>query len=111
MNKIKHNSVYTTAYLHLSRYAKNLQVGQRVKQGQVIGYVGSTGYSTGPHLDYRIWKNGTPVNPLKMVSPPAEPIGKENRDEFEKCMIRSERAAHRQYFYKVIKEMNELIEP
>ncbi len=72
--KIKHNSVYSTAYLHLSGYAKGLKVGDNVKQGQVIGYVGSTGASTGPHLDFRVWKNGTPINPLKMESPSVEPI-------------------------------------
>lgn len=76
--KIRHNSVYTTAYLHLSRYAAGLKVGSRVRQGEVIGYVGSTGVSTGPHLDFRVWKNGTPVNPLKMESPSAEPIRHEN---------------------------------
>ena len=72
--RIRHNSIYSTAYLHLSGYAKGLKVGQRVRQGEVIGYVGSTGRSTGPHLDFRVWKNGTPINPLKMESPPAEPI-------------------------------------
>ena len=82
--RIKHNSVYSTAYLHLSKYAKGLKVGQRVRQGEVIGYVGSTGRSTGPHLDFRVWKNGTPINPLKMDSPPAEPIKEENRKAFEK---------------------------
>lgn len=84
--KIKHNSVYTTAYLHLSRFAKGMYVGKRVRQGDVIGYVGSTGRSTGPHLDYRIWKNGTPINPLKMESPSAEPLKKENMDEFRTVM-------------------------
>ena len=84
--KIKHNSVYTTAYLHLSRFAKGMYVGKRVRQGDVIGYVGSTGRSTGPHLDYRIWKNGTPINPLKMESPSAEPLKKENMDEFRAVM-------------------------
>ena len=64
--RIRHNSVYSTAYLHLSGYAKGLKVGQRVRQGEVIGYVGSTGRSTGPHLDFRVWKNGSPINPLKM---------------------------------------------
>ena len=54
--RIKHNSVYSTAYLHLSKYAKGLKVGQRVRQGEVIGYVGSTGRSTGPHLDFRVWR-------------------------------------------------------
>lgn len=76
--KIRHNSVYTTAYLHLSRYAKNLKVGDRVRQGDVIGYVGMTGTATGPHLDFRVWKNGSPINPLTMESPSAEPIKEEN---------------------------------
>ncbi len=81
--RITHNSVYKTAYLHLSKYAKGLKVGQRVRQGELIGYVGSTGGSTGPHLDFRVWKNGTPINPLKMDSPPAEPLKKENMAAFE----------------------------
>ncbi|MCQ2360813.1 MAG: peptidoglycan DD-metalloendopeptidase family protein [Paludibacteraceae bacterium] len=72
--KIKHNSVYSTAYLHLSGYAKGLKVGDHVKQGQVIGYVGSTGASTGPHLDFRVWKNDKPINPLTMESPSVEPL-------------------------------------
>ncbi len=81
--KIRHNSVYTSAYLHLSRYAKGLKVGDRVKQGEVIGYVGSTGVSTGPHLDFRVWKNGTPIDPLKMESPSIEPVSKENMEAFK----------------------------
>lgn len=81
--RIKHNSVYSSAYLHLSKYAKNLKVGQRVAQGEVIGYVGSTGRSTGPHLDFRIWKNGTPINPLKLESPPALPLEPENQEAFK----------------------------
>ena len=80
--KIKHNSVYTTSYMHLSRYAKGLSVGQRVKQGEEIGYVGSTGLSTGPHLDFRVYKNGEPINPLDMEAPPSEPIKPELRDSF-----------------------------
>ncbi len=72
--KIRHNSVYTTAYLHLSKYGKEVEVGKRVQQGQVIGYVGSTGASTGPHLDFRVWKNGQPVNPLTLESPSVDPI-------------------------------------
>lgn len=80
--RIRHNSVYSTAYLHLSRYAKGLKAGQRVRQGDVIGYVGSTGRSTGPHLDFRVWKNGSPINPLKMDSPPAEPVKEENMEAF-----------------------------
>ena len=76
MVKIRHNSVYTTAYLHLSRMA--VKAGQQVHQGQVIGYVGMTGTATGPHLDFRVWKNGSPINPLKLESPPSEPIREEN---------------------------------
>ena len=85
MVKIKHNSVYTSAYLHLSKFAKGLRVGDRVRQGEVIGYVGSTGRSTGPHLDFRIWKNGTPINPLRMDSPPSEPIKEENMAAFKEA--------------------------
>lgn len=80
--KIKHNSVYTTSYMHLSRYAKGLSVGQRVRQGEEIGYVGSTGLSTGPHLDFRVYKNGQPINPLDMEAPPSEPLKPELRDSF-----------------------------
>ncbi|MBN1198609.1 MAG: peptidoglycan DD-metalloendopeptidase family protein [Bacteroidales bacterium] len=72
--KIRHNSVYSTGYGHLSGYAKGIQAGKFVKQGDVIGYVGSSGLSTGPHLDFRVYKNNTPVDPLKMESPPAEPV-------------------------------------
>ena len=74
MVKIRHNSVYTTSYMHLSRYAAGLKAGDRVHQGQVIGYVGMTGTATGPHLDFRVYKNGTPINPLKMESPSGDPI-------------------------------------
>ena len=90
--RIRHNSVYSTAYLHLSRYASGLKVGQRVRQGEVIGYVGSTGRSTGPHLDFRVWKNGSPINPLKMESPPVEPLKKEFSEDFEAvCLAYSRR--------------------
>lgn len=76
--KIKHNSVYTTTYMHLSGYGKGISTGARVKQGQVIGYVGSTGVATGPHLDFRVAKNGTLVDPLKVKAPPVEPVKEEN---------------------------------
>ena len=81
--KIKHAGNLMTGYLHLSGYAKGIVKGSRVSQGQLIGYVGSTGASTGPHLDYRVWKNGTPIDPLKIPSEPAEPIARENRALFE----------------------------
>ena len=80
--KVKHNSVYTTSYMHLSKYAKGIQVGSHVQQGQVIGYVGSTGLSTGPHLDFRVYKNGQPINPLQMEAPPSLPVKPELRDSF-----------------------------
>ena len=81
--KVKHNSVYTTSYMHLSRYAKGIQVGSHVEQGQVIGYVGSTGLSTGPHLDFRVYKNGQAINPLQMEAPPSLPVKPELRDSFQ----------------------------
>ena len=74
MIKVRHNSNYTTAYLHLSRYAKGITAGAKVEQGQIIGYVGSTGLSTGPHLDFRFYKNGVPVDPLKVDPPSSDPI-------------------------------------
>lgn len=81
--KIKHAGGLMTGYLHLSGFAKGIKQGSHVSQGQLIGYVGSTGTSTGPHLDYRIWKNGKPINPLNVPQEPTEPISKENREAFE----------------------------
>jgi murein DD-endopeptidase MepM/ murein hydrolase activator NlpD len=81
--KIRHNSVYTTMYLHLSRYAKGIKKFTIVKQGQIIGYVGSSGLSTGPHLDYRFFVNGSPVDPLKVEVPPSHPVKEELRAEYE----------------------------
>ncbi len=76
--KIRHNSEYSTAYGHMSRIAKGIVPGKRVKQGQVIGYVGSTGLSTGPHLHYEVVKNGRRVNPLKIKAAAGENLtGKE----------------------------------
>lgn len=80
--KIRHNSIYTTTYMHLSRFAPGLTVGKSIQQGEVIGNVGSTGLSTGPHLDFRVYKNGTPINPLEMEAPPSKPIEPALRDSF-----------------------------
>ncbi|MCK9628069.1 MAG: peptidoglycan DD-metalloendopeptidase family protein [Bacteroidales bacterium] len=84
--KIKHNATFTTAYLHLSKYGAGVAKGSRVRQGQVIGYVGSTGLSTGPHLDFRVWKNGKPINPLSMESPPAKKVDQSNMEAFRANM-------------------------
>ena len=81
--KIKHNSTYTTTYMHLKGFAKGIAQGVKVKQGQTIGYVGSTGASTGPHLDFRLQKNGTYIDPLKFKSPSAEPVKKENMERYK----------------------------
>lgn len=84
MVRIRHNSVYSTAYLHLSRYGKGIVPGAVVKQGQIVGYVGTSGLSTGPHLDFRFYKNGYPVDPLKVKAPPVEPVHEDNMARFEK---------------------------
>jgi murein DD-endopeptidase MepM/ murein hydrolase activator NlpD len=82
MVKIRHNGTYTTAYLHLSKFGKGIKQGVFVRQGDVIGYVGSTGRSTGPHLDFRFYRNGQPVDPLKVKSPPAKPVDSVHLDAY-----------------------------
>lgn len=77
---IRHNGTYSTNYAHLSKFA--VKSGQTVKQGEVIGYVGSTGYSTGPHLHYEMVKNGTKIDPQKEVLPPGKAIAEENKARF-----------------------------
>jgi murein DD-endopeptidase MepM/ murein hydrolase activator NlpD len=82
--RIKHNSVYSTAYLHLSSFGKGIYGGAMIKQGDIIGYVGSSGLSTGPHLDFRFYKSGYAVDPLKVDAPPVEPVLEENFEKFGK---------------------------
>jgi murein DD-endopeptidase MepM/ murein hydrolase activator NlpD len=84
MVKIQHNSIYATGYMHLSSFGSGIRAGAFVKQGDIIGYVGSSGLSTGPHLDFRFYKSGYPVDPLKVDAPPVEPVSDENRIKFEK---------------------------
>ncbi len=80
--KIRHNGSYETLYAHMSRFAKGVVVGTNVKQGQTIGYVGSTGLSTGPHLHYEIIKDGKHVNPMTVKLPAISNLGKEDKANF-----------------------------
>jgi murein DD-endopeptidase MepM/ murein hydrolase activator NlpD len=96
--KIRHNSVYSTAYLHMSRFGKGIKRGTTVEQGQVIGYVGSTGLATGPHLHFAFYMNGSYVDPLKVEIPPSHPVREDLRVEYEK----------QKHF--VMEELNKLIE-
>ncbi len=84
--KVRHNSVYTTQYLHMSKFGAGIKKGKRVKQGEVIGYVGSTGLATGPHLCFRFWKNGKQVDPLKEKPIQSHPIKEENLVSFKQAV-------------------------
>jgi len=79
--KIRHNSTYETQYLHMSKRAA--KVGDRVRQGDVIGYVGSTGLATGPHVCFRFWKNGEQVDHLREKFPPSKPIKEEEKTDYQ----------------------------
>jgi murein DD-endopeptidase MepM/ murein hydrolase activator NlpD len=79
---VKHNGTYTTSYMHLRAYAKGIRVGKHVKQGELIGFVGQTGLATGPHLDFRVYKNGRAIDPLKLKSPSAKPVDSIHLQEF-----------------------------
>ncbi len=84
--KIKHNGIYTTQYLHMSRIARGIKPRVKAKQGDIIGYVGSTGLATGPHLCYRFWKNGRQIDPFKEDIPSVEPVKKENLRQYNQKM-------------------------
>ncbi|MDE0986286.1 MAG: peptidoglycan DD-metalloendopeptidase family protein [Schleiferiaceae bacterium] len=84
--KVRHNGTYTTQYLHMSKIGSGVKNGVRVKQGDVIGYVGSTGLATGPHVCYRFWVNGKQVDPYKQKLPDAEPLTAERMPEYKTYM-------------------------
>lgn len=79
---IKHNGTYSTTYMHLRGFAKGMYVGKTLNQGDLIGYVGTTGLSTGPHLDFRVYKNGHAIDPLKLKSPSAKPVDSLHLQDF-----------------------------
>jgi murein DD-endopeptidase MepM/ murein hydrolase activator NlpD len=81
--KVRHNGTYTTGYLHMSKIASGIKPGTRVRQGQTIGFVGSTGLATGPHLCYRFWKNGVQVDALRVELPPSQPVKPEFFSAFQ----------------------------
>ena len=81
--RLRHDNGYTTHYAHLSGYAKGIRSGSSVSQGQVIGYVGSTGWSTGPHLDYGMKLNGSPINPMSLKLPKGTPLAGEQMEKFQ----------------------------
>ena len=86
--KIRHNDIYTTQYLHLSRFAKGIRQGAKVKQGDVIGAVGATGMATGPHLCYRFWKNGRQIDPLTTPLPASRHLSPEQMAPFHETVNR-----------------------
>ena len=81
--KVKHNGNIATQYLHMSKIKKGIRKGVKVKRGQVIGFVGSTGLASGPHLCYRFWQNGKQVDALRVKLPPSNPVKEENQREFD----------------------------
>ncbi len=98
--RIRHNSVYETQYLHMSRFARGIRPGTRVEQGDVIGYVGSTGMATGPHVCFRFWKNGRQVDHLRLEFPSADPLHEDYHEMFfelrDSLMIRLENIAFKE---------------
>lgn len=87
--KVRHNSTYSTQYLHMSKFATGMKPGTKVSQGQVIGYVGSTGLATGPHVCFRFWKNGEQVDPLKVAIPPSEPVASKYLEDYNRRVARA----------------------
>lgn len=102
--KIRHNSEYTTGYGHMKGYAKGIRPGVRVKQGQVIGYVGSTGRSTGPHLHFEIIRNGKKVDPLKVKAATGENLTGKNLQAFKRTVAQIEDIRHPKTAEAVVNE-------
>ena len=88
--KIKHNSIYQTVYAHMSKFGRGIKKGVRVKQGQIIGYVGSTGLSTGPHLHYEVIENGKKINSQTLKLPPGKSLKGPARENFEIVRIKTD---------------------
>jgi murein DD-endopeptidase MepM/ murein hydrolase activator NlpD len=86
MVRIRHKNAYETMYLHLRSFGPGIRSGARVKSGDIVGYVGSSGDSTGPHLDYRITRNGSYLNPLSAKFDPVEPLGEEYLGDFKQAI-------------------------
>jgi murein DD-endopeptidase MepM/ murein hydrolase activator NlpD len=87
MVSIRHTNGYTTSYMHLAGFGPGIHSSAKVSQGQVIGYVGSSGLSTGSHLDFRVYKNNVAIDPLKMESPPALPVNPKYKASFDSVMV------------------------
>ena len=103
--EIKHSEDYSTRYAHLSRYKKDLKVGDKVSQGEIIGYVGKTGRATGPHLHYEFRVNGMHTNPLTVKLPAAKPINEKEKDSFFKTAIEAMNKMD-DYYLKLYAESN-----
>lgn len=88
MMKIQHSGDLVSGYMHLQKFAPGIKNGSHVKQGQLIGYVGSTGRSTGPHLDFRLWKAGQPINPANVTQTSSDPLTRKHLEKFKKVKKR-----------------------
>ena len=99
--KVRHNGTYTTAYLHMSKIGAGITRGARVRQGQTIGYVGSTGLANGPHVCYRFWKNGVQVDALRVELPPSQPVRKENQEGFDQVKSKLIRELEQIHFQSI----------
>jgi len=95
--RIRHNHIYETGYGHLGRFAKGLKKGSRVRQGDVIGYVGSSGLSTGPHLDFSMSERGGHVDPLRIKSPPAYRLNRKDRERLGELVVKMEEVWQRHH--------------